>query len=138
MTKIKYDIDAMKFMSMLESMTHAKLRDCIISDNLVTFVVDEGEIGKAVGRKGANVRMLENKLKKKMKIVEFSEDLARFIENLAYPAKVKEVQIEDKIVKVTAEDSQSRGLLIGRGAVILRAYEAIVKRFFDVEEIKVV
>ncbi len=137
MARIKYDIDAMKFMSMFESMTGAKLRDCIISENLITFIVEEGEIGKAIGKKGVNVRRLEASLKKKIKISEFNGNLAKFIENIVYPAKVKTVKHEGMIVTLTAADSHSRGLLIGRGASILRSYEAIVKRFFDIEEIKV-
>ncbi len=137
MTKIKYNIDAMKFMSLFETMTRAKLKDCIISENLVTFIVEENQIAKAIGKKGANVKNLERVLNKKIKIVEFSDDMIRFIQNLAYPAKIKEAVQEDRIVKITAADTQSRGWLIGRGASILRSHEAIVKRFFDIDEIKV-
>ncbi len=137
MARIKFNIDAMKFMSLFESMTGAKLKDCIISENLVTFIVGEGEIAKAIGKAAVNVKKLEQKLKKKIKIAEFSDDIVKFIQSLTYPAKIKEVEKEEGIIKITAADSQSRGLLIGREANILRAYEAIVKRYFDIEEIKV-
>ncbi len=137
MVRIKFDIDAMKFMSLFEAMTRAKLKDCIISENLITFIVEEGEIAKAIGKSAVNVKKLEIKLKKKVKIAEFSDDIVKFIQSLTYPAKIREVQKEEGIVKITAADSQSRGLLIGREANILRAYEAIVKRYFDIEEIKV-
>lgn len=137
MSRIKFDIDAMKFMSLFESMTGAKLKDCIISENLVTFIVEEGEIAKAIGKSAANVRKLEQKLKKKVKIAEFSDDIVKFIQSLTYPAKIEEVEQEEGIVKIKAADNQSRGLLIGREANILRAYEKIVKRYFDIEEIKV-
>lgn len=137
MARIKYDIDAMKFMSMFESMTGAKLKDCIISEGVITFIVEEGELGKAIGKKGSNVRRLENSFKKKIRISEFSDNLVKFIQNLTYPAKIEEVKRDDNTVIITAADSQSRGNLIGRGASILRAYEAIVKRYYDIEEIKV-
>ncbi len=137
MVRIKYDIDAMKFMSMFESMTGAKLKDCIISENAVMFIVEDGEIAKAIGKKGVNVRRLESSLKKRIRIAEFNDNLVKFIENIVYPAKIRTVKQEDKIVTLTAADTHSRGLLIGRGASILRSYEAVVKRFFDIEEIKV-
>jgi len=137
MTRIKYNIDAMKFMSMFESMTKAKLKDCIISESMITFIVEENEIAKAIGKGGANVRKLESMLNKKVKIAEFSDDLAKFIQSLAYPAKIREIKKDGRIVVITAADTQSRGLIIGRGASVLRAYEAIVKRFFDIDEIKV-
>ena len=138
MTKIKFDIDAMKIMSLFENMTGANLKDCIISEGLIIFIVKDGEIGKAIGKKGMNIRKLEYSLKKKIKIAEYNENLAQFIENLVYPAKVREVKQEEKLITITAADSQSRGLIIGRGASILRNYESIVKRYFDIEEIKVV
>ena len=137
MAKIKYDIDAMKFMSLFESMTGAKLRDCIIAESMITFVVEENEIAKAIGRGGANIRKLESVLKKKIKVAEYSTDIAKFIQNLTYPAKVREVKADGRIVSIMAVDSYSRGLLIGRGAAVLRAYESIVKRYFDIDEIKV-
>jgi hypothetical protein len=54
-----------------------------------------------------------------------------------YPAKVSEVRQDERIVTITAADTQSRGYIIGRGASILRGHEAIVKRYFDIDEIKV-
>lgn len=137
MVRIKYDIDAMKFMSLFSSIARARLKDCIISDNHVIFIVEENEIAKAIGKGAANVRKLETIMKKKVKMVEFSSDIVKFVQNLTYPAKIKEALQEDRILKLKAADSQSRGLLIGRGASILRAYEAIVKRYFDIDEIKV-
>ena len=138
MARIKYDLETMKLMSMFESITHSKLKDCIITESLVTLIVEEGHIAKAVGKGGSNAKNLERKLNKKVRIVEFSSDLVKFIQNMTYPAKIKEVKNEEGIVTITSADSQSRGLLIGRGASILRSYEAIVKRFFDITEIKVV
>jgi N utilization substance protein A len=137
MEKIKFDLQAMKIMSLFESITRAKLKDCIISEKVITFIVEENEIAKAIGKKASNVRRLENSLKRKIKIVEFSDNIAKFIENLAYPAKIDQIEQDEKVVKIKAADIQSRGLLIGREANILRANEAIVKRYFDIEEIKV-
>jgi N utilization substance protein A len=138
MTKIKFDINTMQIMSLFEKMTRAKLKDCIISEGAIVFIVEENEAAKAIGKKGINVKNLERSLKKKIKIAEFSDDLVRFVQNLAYPAKIESAEEKDGILTLTPADSQSRGLLIGRGASILRNYESIVKRYFDIEEIKVV
>ena len=80
---------------------------------------------------------LEKMLKKKVKIIEHSELLEEFVAHVVAPCKIKDVQVEEKIVTITAADSYNRGLLIGRAAVNLRAYEGIVKRYFDIEELKV-
>jgi len=39
---------------------------------------------------------------------------------------------------ITPPDTQTRGYLIGREAVNLRGFEEIVKRYFEIKEIKVV
>jgi len=135
--KIIYDVNAMKFMSLFETITKAKLKDCIIKESLVLFVVQPNEVGRAVGPKGANVKKLERILKKKVKIIEFAAEPVNFIKNLIHPLQVKEINEEDGVYTLTPLDLKTRGLLIGRNAAHLRSYEEIMKRYFPVKELKV-
>lgn len=137
MSKIKYDINLMKFMQLFESITHAKLKDCIASEQLI-FIVEENEIGKAIGRGGSNVRRLEGLLKKKIKIAEFNPDIKQFIRNFVLPLQVKDINEEDNIITITGPDTKTKGLLIGRDARNLNLLKEIVKRYFEIEDIKVV
>lgn len=136
MAKIKYDMDVMKFFSLFESLTGAKLKDCIFNGSIL-FIVNEGEIGKAIGKNGSNVKRIIGLLKKNIKIVEFSPDVVQFIANLIYPLKPTEIKNEDGIVNVICPDMKTRGLLIGRDRVHINFVSDVVKRFFDVREIKV-
>ena len=136
--KIVYDIDAMKFMSLFENITRAKLKDCIIKENMVLFIVQPNEISKAIGSKGANVKKLERILNKRVKIVEFASEPVNFIKNLIHPLQVKEITEEDGVYTLTPVDLKTRGMLIGRNASNLRAFEEVVKRYFPVQEMKVV
>lgn len=138
MNKIKFDIDLMKYMSLFEGLTNAKVKDCIAEEERITFIVAENEIGKAIGKGGSNVKRLEKVLNRKIKIVEFNSDLVQFIRNVVFPLKTKEVLLEDKTVKVIPPDSPTRGLLIGRNAKNLRYFESIIKRYFDITELRVV
>ena len=135
--KIVFDESIMKFIAMLESMSGAAVKDCVIEDSMVLFVIKEGDIGKAIGKKGFNVKRMEHALKKKVKMVEFHPELTTFIGNLVAPAKVKEMSTEEGIVTIIPGDLVSRGQIIGRDAKHLRFYESMVKRFFDIIEIKV-
>ena len=135
--KIVYDATLMKFMSLFESLTRARVKDCIAQDGMVIFVVQPNEIGKAIGPKGRNARKLEQILKKRVKIVEFSEEPATFIKSLVHPLQVREIKEEDGVFTITAADLKTRGMLIGRSASHLRKYESIVKRYFPIKELKV-
>ncbi len=136
--KIKYDAQLMKLMSFFESATHARLRDCLIDSNgVLTFVVAD-KIGLAIGKNGATAKKLESALKRKIKIVAFSENLEEFLRNLLMPLKIRGVEVkEDKTVVITPEP-ESRGYIIGRAASSLRNYESILKRYFDIKEVRVI
>lgn len=137
MSKIKYNIDLMKYMQLFENLTRAKLKDCIANEHL-TFIVEENEIGKAIGKKGSNVRRLEELLKKKIKIVEFNPDVKQFIRNFVMPLQVKDVTEENGIITIAGFDTKTKGLLIGRERKNLKNLKDIVGRYFKVEDIKVV
>jgi len=137
MSKIKYNIDIMKYMQLFENLTRAKLKDCIADDKLI-FIVEENEIGKAIGKGGSNVRRLEDLLKKKIKIAEFNPDIKQFIRNFIMPLQAKDITEENNIVTITGPDTKTKGLLIGREGKNLENLKDIVKRYFSVEDIKVV
>ncbi|RLE48164.1 NusA-like transcription termination signal-binding factor, partial [Candidatus Woesearchaeota archaeon] len=127
-----FDIKSMQFMTIFEKITRVTPKDCIIQDNQIIFIVDMKDVGTAVGQRGANAKKLEQKLKKKIKIAGYSEDVKEFIKSLVAPLHLESVEQTDGIIEMTAKDLKSRGLLIGRNASILRAYEEIVKRFFPI------
>jgi len=137
LTRIKYSSDIMKFMSIFESLTGAKLKDCILGEGIV-FIVNEGEMGKAIGKKGANIKKIENILKKKVRLFEFSEDVCKFVLNLIFPAKVKEIKEEDNVVNIYSDDTKVKSMIIGRDRNRINFVTEIVKRYFKVEEVKVV
>ncbi len=137
MTRIIYNNDIMKIMSLFETVTQAKLKDCIF-DERIMFIVEENQIGKAIGKNGVNVRKIEFALNKKVKIVEFSNDHAQFIKNLVYPLMVKEVKEENNLITIVGGDTKTRGILIGRDAKNLKELESITKRYFHIDGIKVV
>tara|TARA_Y100000294_G_scaffold177240_2_gene201968 strand:+ start:2839 stop:3249 length:411 start_codon:yes stop_codon:yes gene_type:complete len=130
--RIKYSIDIMKFMSLFESLTGAKLKDCILNDD-ITFVVQENDMGKAVGKKGVNIKKIEGILKKKIRLVEFNDDVTKFVSNLIYPAKVEDIKEEKGIVKIYTPDTKTKGFVMGRDRHKINMVNDIVKRYFEVE-----
>lgn len=138
MSGIVFDADIMRVIALFEKVTRAGVKDCITDEEKVLFVVNEGEVGKAVGKGGANIRRLEDRLKRKIKIVEFKPSMLSFIKSLVYPAKIEDMEEQDGIVTIKAADNKSRGMLIGRNASSLRYFESVVKRHFkDLQEMKV-
>ena len=136
MNKIKYDSDLMKLMALFESMTGAKVKDCIANEKLI-FVMEENEMGKAIGRNGVNIKRMENMLKKKIKLVEFSSDVLQFVKNMIYPIEVSGIMQEDNIIKIRGKDTSTKAMIIGRERQNINHLSGIVKRYFNIKEIKV-
>lgn len=137
MNKIKYDSDSMKLITLFESMTGAKVRDCIADEKLI-FIVEENEMGKAIGRNGVNIKRMENALKKKIKLVEFSSDVLQFVRNMAYPIELLSIEQHDDVVIIHGKDTAAKAMLIGRDRININHLSDIVKRYFDIKEIRVV
>ncbi len=135
--KITYDIQLIKVISLFEGMTGAAAKDCLISNDMFYFVVEPENMGRAIGKKGVNVKRLESMLKKKVKIIEFNPDLATFINNLIYPLAAKQIAVSNGKVTITGPDQKTRAMLIGRNSSNLNNYKGIIQRYFDIREIRV-
>ena len=57
--------------SLMERVTKAKVKDCFTDEeeNLF-FVVAPGELGKAIGKGGANIRKMQDELQRKIRVIE--------------------------------------------------------------------
>ena len=135
---ITFDKSTIALMSSFSSFTKSKVKDVIDEGELLIFIVEPGQLFKAIGKKGSNVKLLSNKFKKRIKIVEFNPEVKVFIRNMVYPLEVKEITQEGDIITLEGGDVKTKGLLIGRNAQKLRLLERVVKRYFKIEEIKVV
>jgi N utilization substance protein A len=138
MSKTIYNADTLKIMTLFDSVTKSKLKDCFYDDNgMLTFIVEPNEIGKAIGRRAVNIRKLEGLLRKKIKIVEFHENPMEFIKNLLYPLNDVEVSEEEGKINLKAKGSQAKAMLIGRNGSNLKNTQGIVSKYFNTE-VKVV
>lgn len=138
-SKVIYDTSLIKIMNSFDRITRAKLKDCIFEEDKIIFIVESGELGKALGKNAANVKRLAELLRKKIKLVEFNENMLQMIKNFIHPLKVDNIYEEEGIVVLESQDTKVKGLLIGRAAQNLRKLEEYIKRYFsNLKEIKVV
>jgi len=151
---------AIKYITLFESVTNSKVKDCIFEQDSeivqsfsdknqqsfqpfqqnerVIFVTEEAQAGKAIGKHGRNIKMIEDMIKKKVKIIEFNPDIAQFIRNALYPVQANEIKQEEKMVHIIETDRNNKRVLLGRDQRNLNFLIAMVKRYFDIEGIKVV
>ena len=135
---MKYNSDTIKLISLFEKITHARLKDLFYQPGPI-FVIEQGDLRKALGKDNANIKKLEHLLKKRIKIIEFSSSVLQFVLNVIAPIRVADIKEEDDKIIIVSKETKSRGYLIGRAASNLRNFEIIVKKYYPtVKEIKVV
>ncbi len=136
---IKYDQDLIKLMGLFEKLTRTRVKETFMFKEKLTFMIDEGQLWKALGKNKANLIKLEKLFNKQIRIIEFNADKLKFIVNLIAPLKVVSIQEDENIVTIKGPDTKTKGLMIGSKAKNLRETEEIVKKYFsDLKEIKVI
>ena len=133
---MKLTQDSINNINVFESLTGAKVRDCIKEDDKIIFLVEEGNIKRALGKDNSNIYRLSKMFHKEIIIVAFSDDVCKFVSNLIYPNKA-EITLEDKIVFIKTDDVAVKGRIFGRSRENLKKITSIVKNYFDIEDIRI-
>jgi len=82
--EITFTEETLRYISLFEKITKARVRDCMETEEKLVYVVDPGQANRAVGKAGENVIKLKNTTGKNIQVVEFSDDAETFIKNVFY------------------------------------------------------
>ncbi len=137
---VTLDTETIRLITLFENLTGTDVKDCLIdNDNsVVYFVIEEGEIGKAIGRNGSIVRKTENLIKKNIKVFEFSNNVEKFIKNLIPQiTSVKLKTVDERNMVDVWVDKRDKATVIGRDGRHLKVYRELLQRSYDISEITV-
>lgn len=137
---IKLTEREMRYISLFEAATGANIIDCLEYKDAVVFVVGEGEMPKVLSRKGAKIQSFSRLIKKKVKVVEYSTDPAKFIQNALQPAKLLEpVRITERAdgrkMAVALVDPKYRAIAIGKEGRNIELVRILAKRHHNVDHV---
>jgi len=132
--KVIFDENKIKLIDLFQRMTGSNTVDCIDNDDTIYFLVKEGQYGLAVGKGGIKIKNVESRLKKTVKIFEYSEDIEKFIRNLIPDTKEISITDESIIVKVK---SNARAKVIGKSGKNMKIANEFLKRHFNRDDLKV-
>jgi transcription termination/antitermination protein NusA len=140
---IKFTSVEMRFIALFQSITGATVKDCIVDTDLnrIIFVVKEGSIGMAIGKRGKNIHLLEKMTGKKHEVIEHSDNPAQFIKNALKPAKVDEVRITErmdgKTIAVISVNPKDKGVAIGKNGRNAERIRFLAKRYFQIQNVSI-
>jgi N utilization substance protein A len=123
---------------LFEDETGATARDCLAFDDRVVILVAAGEMGRAIGPGGQNVRAVEEKLGRSVELVEDADTPEAFVESALAPAAVRHVTIsnQDDSVAYVEVESEDRGVAIGREGRNIETARTLARRHYDIDDIQ--
>ncbi len=107
-----------RYIEELRILTRATALDCVIDERFdrVIYVIRQGDMGLAIGKKGDNIKRLQNVLGRRIEMVEYAEDPDMFITNIFKPAEVTGIErsANNGPVNVQVNKKSDLGIAIGK------------------------
>jgi N utilization substance protein A len=125
--------DDLRCITEFESVTGAAVVDCLITDAAVAFIVKQGDLGRAIGKKGANITRVRQMFARQVLVFEDSGDMEQFIRNLFGAIPVKNINVHEKMeskIAFVQVDELDRGSAIGKGGERIKLCRALLQRRF--------
>lgn len=142
MPEVKLTEDCMRLISQFESLTGAGSRDCVVDERngRLIFVVNPGDMGLAIGKKGASIKKASEAMGKKIEVVEYNSNVEQFIRNCFLPAQVTAMKFEgepgQQTVTVEVRD-EDRGIAIGKEGKNIFKAKKLALRQHDVADVQI-
>jgi len=140
MSEITFSNETVQSISLATKYTGAGIRDCVVEDELIIFVVEKGQLGIAIGAKAKNIEKLRTLFKKNVKFVEFDDDKIRFIQNLCKPYKVNHISLEGddnaSIAKIEV-NPRDKSKLIGKGGRNINLIRKLALRHHPIKDVQI-
>jgi N utilization substance protein A len=140
MGKIRLGSDDIKYITLFETLTGARVKDCIQVENAMGFLVDKGDMGLAIGKNGANIEKVRTALGRIVFVAEFAEDADDFVKNMFSPVKIKNVRIRETAGEKVADIDVARGdrkRVIGQEGIRIKIAKELSKRHYNIDNINI-
>ena len=138
---IKLTTDEMRLMSLFQSVTKVTARDCLDDQRYdrIIFVVNEGNMGLAIGKSGCNIKSLHNILKRNAELVEHFSDPSKFLKHVFNSKFINEVKLTEKAdgssQAIVLVDASKKGLVVGREGRNAERARLLAKRYFGISNV---
>lgn len=107
-----------RYIEELRILTKATALDCIIDERFerIIYIIRPGDMGLAIGKKGENIRRMQNVLGKRIEMVEYAENRDDFIANIFRPISISRIEKDPKsgLLTITLMKRSDLGTAIGK------------------------
>jgi len=135
---IKLDTATLGYIAALENASRVQVKDCIVTDNEIVYIVPEEKLGQAIGKQGAHSKKIGKALGKNVRIIGFNLDPVKFVRNLIYQAEPRSIILEKEDTEkhiIIEADYKTHCSIRGKKSKNLNILRKLLKRHHNVDEI---
>ena len=136
--KVTLSDEARRYIGLFDEETDVSPTDCLVESDRVVFLIPAGEMADAIGPEGRIVQRVEEKIGRRIELLEDADTPEAFVENVLAPAVVRGVTISeqgDRVAYVEVVDAD-RGVAIGSDGEHIKTARRLARRQFDVDDIQ--
>ena len=140
MSRIRLGSEEIKYMTIFENLTGAGIKDCVCSENIMGFLVNQGDMGLAIGKSGSNIEKVKRATGRDIVVMEFSSDATEFVRNLFQPIRVRQVRIhnaDNEKVAIVEVNRNDRKKVIGHNGHKIKIAKSLANRHHNINNIKI-
>jgi len=140
MTEIMFSNEVMQYINMASSIIEIDILDCMVVEDRIVFIVQNGQLGAAIGIKARNLDRLRRLFKKNIKFVEFDSNKERFILNLCKPYKVNNIVFEgsgDSVVARIEVERSDKSKIIGKDGKNIDIIRKLANRHHSIKDVQI-
>ena len=129
------NIQTMHYINLLDTASRVKTRKCYAYNGMIIFAVPRQFLSQAIGPNASNIKFMNDKLGKRIRIIEEATgltDAQRFVADIVSPVGFKSLEIKDGVFVLTA-GMQSKAALLGRNKRRYEELRQILKDTFNLE-----
>ncbi len=140
---VKLNKEKLRYISLFEKITGVTPRDCVESGedkNHITFVMDESDMGRAIGQNGSNIKKVRKEMDKRVDVIEYSEDPEEFLRNVFSSVDVLDIEInsdEDGKTEAMVEvDQNEKGRAVGKDGWNIKRARKLLNRHHGMSDVE--
>jgi N utilization substance protein A len=126
-----------RYIEELRILTKATAIDCVIDEKFerIIYIIKKGDMGLGIGKKGENIRRMQNVLGKRIEMVEYAGELEEFIANIFKPVILSRVEKDPSTGEliITIARKSDLGTAIGRKGANIEKARLLVRKFWGDE-----
>lgn len=130
---IKLTTEHIRVVCVFERLIEVHVRDCIINDDTVYFLIEPGKIGMAIGKNGRNIKNVCRTLGKKVKIFEYADTPEKLVRNLI--PNINSIEINSGVITVSIPVSD-KSTVIGKNGRNIKMIRQFLKRHFNIDNLR--